>query len=571
MTVFNTMLFWFSVVLSVITIYKMYLSEKYTCFRVRESVISPGAYRLLLVFAFLLAVFVRIYRFGMVPGGFNQDGAMAAVDAKALADYGTDRFGMRFPVHLTAWGFGQMSALLSYLMVPFIKFFGLSPVTARLPQLLVSIMGLLFLYLFVRDAFQKNTALAVLLFAAVNPWHILQSRWALDCNLYPHFCIAGIYFLHRALKRERRLLHLSLSMILFGLSMYCYGISIYTMPLFLLSACIYLLASKKLSSRDALLALAVYLLTAWPFIAVMAINFFRLDTVVTPLFTLPYFPDSVRADDILFFSHNIGSQLLQNFQALISVAVIQRKDLPWNDVQGFGTMYLFSIPFAFAGLCSVFREVRRKAGAVLVLLFLGTGIWGGLATNSVNVNRLNIIFYPIIILAGIGICDVIRRISLPHMEYGIAAAYALAFLLFARTYFTVYAAELDVSFSKDFGDAVCSIKDSSAERFYITVSGQRHAMISEIRTLFWHEVDAAYFQGRVSGDGPPYSEKYVFINTRELTIDPSEDAVYVIAAEDLDCFDSSLFSFEQFGSYYTVTKKDAEQPQAIRDAEDAVK
>ena len=77
-----------------------------------------------LVLIILLAVFIRTWKFGAVPGGMNQDGAMAAVDAKALADYGTDRFGMRYPVHLTAWGFGQMSALLSYLMAPCIKLMG---------------------------------------------------------------------------------------------------------------------------------------------------------------------------------------------------------------------------------------------------------------------------------------------------------------------------------------------------------------------------------------------------------------------------------------------------------------
>ena len=30
---------------------------------------------------FLIAVFVRVFRFGTVPGGMNQDGAMAAVAA----------------------------------------------------------------------------------------------------------------------------------------------------------------------------------------------------------------------------------------------------------------------------------------------------------------------------------------------------------------------------------------------------------------------------------------------------------------------------------------------------------
>ena len=51
-------------------------------------------YYLLLISACIIAVFIRVYQFGNVPGGMNQDGAMAAVDAKALADYGTDRLGM---------------------------------------------------------------------------------------------------------------------------------------------------------------------------------------------------------------------------------------------------------------------------------------------------------------------------------------------------------------------------------------------------------------------------------------------------------------------------------------------
>ena len=110
----------------------------------------------------------------------------------------------------------------------------------------------------------------MLLFAAINPWHILQSRWALDCNLYPHFFMAGIYFLNRGLEKRRFLV---ISMIMFGLCMYCYGISIYTMPLFLLAACVYLLVTKKLTIKDAILALGVYLLVAWPFIATMIINF----------------------------------------------------------------------------------------------------------------------------------------------------------------------------------------------------------------------------------------------------------------------------------------------------------
>ena len=107
MLILNDVLFWAGAVLSVISAYRMCLSERKQGHEAGELHISPRAFRILLALAVLTAVAVRIYRFGLVPGGFNQDGAMAAVDGKALAEYGTDRFGMRLPVHLTAWGYGR--------------------------------------------------------------------------------------------------------------------------------------------------------------------------------------------------------------------------------------------------------------------------------------------------------------------------------------------------------------------------------------------------------------------------------------------------------------------------------
>lgn len=555
MTILNNMLFWTCVILCVISVYKMYLSKRLEEIQPREFAISLRTYRILLVLAFLTAIFVRMYRFGMVPGGFNQDGAMAAVDAKALSDYGTDRFGMFFPVHLTAWGYGQMSSLLSYLMVPFIRIFGFSPFAVRLPVLIVSLVGLGCLYGFTCDVFGKNIGLLVFWFASVNPWHILQSRWALDCNLYSHFFIIGIFLLHKALMGKWKNMYLAASMIVFGLSMYCYGISIYTMPLFLLAACIYLLVSGKLNIKNVVFAAAVYLLVAWPFIMVMAINFFQWDTIHTPLFTLPYFSDSIRSNDILFFSQNILSQLVVNLKSLVRVTALQTKDLPWNDVQNFGTMYLFSFPFAVAGFCGLLYEFRKRAGAVLLFLFLCTGIWCGLVTNNVNVNRLNMIYYSIILLAGIGIYEVIRWMAMPYLKYGIAAAYIVVFVLFARVYFTTYSNEIGVLFNWDFGAALSSLKESEAEKFYITVGYQQNVAITEILTLFWCEIDAEYFQGKTSLDELSYKEKYTFDGMRNITIEPSENAAYIITAEELELFDDSLYEFEQFGRYYRVGKR----------------
>ena len=63
-----------------------------------------------------LAMIVRLWRFGSVPGDMNQDEAFAAYESWSLLHYGIDTAGYHFPVYLTAWGSG-MNALESYLMM----------------------------------------------------------------------------------------------------------------------------------------------------------------------------------------------------------------------------------------------------------------------------------------------------------------------------------------------------------------------------------------------------------------------------------------------------------------------
>jgi 4-amino-4-deoxy-L-arabinose transferase-like glycosyltransferase len=552
MSYFNLTFFIIAAALSIWTINRMLINgDKLTVRPLPKNLL--GLFVLLLVF---LLLFMRTYRFGSVPGGMNQDGASAAVDAKALADYGTDHFGMVWPTHLTAWGYAQMSSLLSYIMAVFIKLFGMSVLTARLPLLIISLLGLLTLYLLCSEAWGKRAGLIVLAFGAVNPWHIMQSRWALEANLYPHFFLFGVYFLHKALHSKYRKTFIGISMIMFGLCMYCYGVSIYTMPLFLVLACIYLLAAKKVKPGEALLALLVWLLVAWPFILTMAVNYFKWDTIELPFMTIPYFKDSVRSNDILFFSGNFGAQLKANLASLWNI-LKQGNDLPWNVISGFGTMYLFSAPFVVVGLVFAVKE-RKNPASVLVLLFLLTGLWCGICTNGVNVNRINIIFYPLIILAGLGIWNVIERAGLPRLELGFIALYLVALCLFGNTYFGSYADSMEYYFMDDFGQAVTAVKDTDAEKIYITSRSQSEnsTNVSEILTLFYQDVDAEYFQGKRQISGQlPYNQRYTYVNMANLEIDGSENAVYVVNYAELQYFQTDDYNIQQYGSYYVLRSK----------------
>ena len=122
-------------------------------------------------FGLLLAVgaFVRCYRFLELPMGQNQDGSMAAVEALCLANNGTDQYGTSWPTYFEAWGYSQMSTLYSYLLIPFVKIFGLSKFTLRFPMLLMGLLTLPLMWDVARRIGGRGFALTALF--------LLRSTW----------------------------------------------------------------------------------------------------------------------------------------------------------------------------------------------------------------------------------------------------------------------------------------------------------------------------------------------------------------------------------------------------------
>jgi len=506
-------------------------------------------YRALVFVFFAAAAFIRVYRFGSVPGGFNQDGAMAAVDALALSNYGADRFGMSLPVHFTAWGYGQMSVLMSYLMVPFIKLFGLSAVTARLPALIASLAGMAALFSFVKGAFGKKQALVVLFLMAINPWHIMQSRWALDCNLFPHFIMISVYLLYKGLSKK---LFLYLSMIGFALCMYAYGIAFYTIPLMLLALCLYLILKKLVRVRDALICAAVYLAFAWPIFAVMIINYFKLPTLRVLGFTMPYFSDSMRAKDLLFFSGNMPGQFAENISAFVRTVVLQRPDAPWNTIDAFGAMYFVSLPFILFGIYTQFFNKRHKSpGEVFLLIWFLTALFAGITVNSVNVNRINIIYYPLVILLGMGINALLERIDVKRVaSAAVFGTYVVMFCMFSFSYFGNHNEILSRYFYDGFGDCVAYAENGDFDKIYITsnIQGPGWSHVSEIMTLFYAKTDARYYQS------PDYKERYVYVDFWGQT-DIYDEAAFIFKRGEEQYFSDSVFEVTMFKDYGVAVRK----------------
>lgn len=481
-----------------------------------------------------LAFLLRIWKFGLIPGGMNQDGAMAAVDAKALADYGTDRFGTFLPTHFEAWGFAQMNVFMSYCMVPFFKLFGMNVVTTRLPVLLFSMLGLVALYFVGRRLLDVRGAQILLAFAACNPWHFMQSRWALESNMLPHVFLIGFCLLLMGLEGKKRWLYLS--MIFFALCMYCYGIAFYTVPVFLIFMAGDFLIKKLLKWWEIAICVLLYVLISWPIYLTMAINAFGWKTMRTFFCTMPYFKDSIRSKDILFFSDNVREQLVKNLEAVKRV-YLEGDGLPWNSMNGIGVMAKCFLPFVLLGLIACVSKLihesdpRKKAGQVALLAFFVIANLSGIITAQVNVNRINFLHYSLLILVAYGICYCIQGI--PNTKYLILASYLILSFLFLGTYFTKNVRTLEKSYYHDFLDAVWYVGDkevSNCTKYVITPDTQYTGskVVSEILTMFALDVDARYYQGfGVDENGLAYAEKFRYVNFTLSDLDPDAPVAFV--------------------------------------------
>lgn len=516
----------------------------------------------ILVFAFV----IRFINIADIPTGINQDEAMGAMDAWALSQYGTDRYGMQWPVHFQAWRYGQMSVLLSYCMVPFIKLFGFSTFAVRIPMVLASTAGIALVYLVARKFFNANLSLTVMAFAAINPWQFMQSRWSLDCNLFPHVFLLGFYLLLCGLEKRK---HLYLSMVFFGLTFYCYGIAVYSVPVFLFVFAAWCLWKKELTFREILISVCIFFAVALPEILTMFINMFRLPTIETPLFTIPFFPESIRSNDILFLNFSFY-QLGRNALSMLKQVFLQKPDYLFNTLPEFGPMYHISTPFMFLGIvlfskrffvnvkdlfCT--RNTTRQQTLDLALLgFFIMGIWVGLLTFEVNVNRINIIFYPLMFLTVYGIASFIqwltkcinkvlehfkRKTYLTHkvLNAGFIIGYCILCLNFFTQYFGTFPTEIRTMFNVDFLSIIKEADElEDYDTLYVTsnMGWQTNYRMAEILAQYSCQMDALYYQEKTNETGGrtllPYSERYHFVDIwRETSFDTN--ALYVVHEKDL--------------------------------------
>lgn len=210
-----------------------------------------------------LALLPRVTLLDVAPPGFSQDEAVSLVDAWHLARTGRDHLGNAFPFGAQE-AFGDwISPLLTYLELPLAALWGPDRLAGRLTTALVGAMTAPLSFTLARRlGLPLAGALAAGVAAALSPWQIFLSRFALPPSLAPTswmLCLlAALLFVQQSTRRTALLLALTA-----GVSLYSYPTMKLAAPLLVGWAALLALLNVRRSVVRAWLPSALLLVLLW--------------------------------------------------------------------------------------------------------------------------------------------------------------------------------------------------------------------------------------------------------------------------------------------------------------------
>lgn len=387
-----------------------------------------------IIFLVILAVgiFARAWRFGVMPPGINVDEASIGIEAYDLYKFGMDRNAVSYPVHLISWGSGQ-NVLYAYMIIPFIVLNGLNAISIRLPMMLAGILSLPLMYLVGKKIINNKLGLLAMFFMAISPWHIVNSRWAVESNILPFLFLSGFTLLLYSNQKNHRFIFAN---IFFAACLYAYGTAYVGVPIFLLLTVPILIYAKQITLKQAIAGLSIFTALALPIALFVLINTFKFDVIHLGVITIPRMPVQARYETMAaVFGGSPIQAMSENIGIMLKLLWSQEDAFPWNYVAPFGYFYAIAFPFALIGVLLLILPLKsnpeNKTQRGILLAWILASIAIGII-HPTNLTRLNFIFTPILLCIALFIFELDKRV-----KYSLAvsvAALSIGFIFFTLAY-----------------------------------------------------------------------------------------------------------------------------------------
>jgi len=527
-------------------------------FKNKVCYLQKGTYFYLFIIFFLVIGFsVRIIAISTLPLGLNQDEASIGYDAYSILKTGSDRHGVEFPVHLISWGSGQ-NALYAYLSIPFISVFGLNPFSVRIVNAIFSCISLIFFYLLFKLLFDKRKAIVALAILTICPWSIMSGRWGLECNIFPTLFLIGIYFLIKSIHSSSY--NIFISIVVFAVCLYSYGTSYLIVPLFFLLSFPYLLLNKYITLRNLILSFGVFFFISLPIIMFVIINHLNLPQFKILNLTIPRLDRNRTTEIFNMFSPDILVTLFKNTSRLVNIVFLQTDGNLYNAIPTFGTIYGISLPFFLIGLYNVLskKEERKQPHHFIFLMWFLSSIVLGISSH-ININRLNIIFFPMLYFVVHGIFDVSNTLVEKyrnHYKIILSSLYFSFFCFFLVYYFVEFHGGNEV-YSPGLGDAIRYAENiNQSDSINITTNTVN---MPYIYVCFYNRLDPNIFLNAVkykkNKEQDEFEEveqlgRYTFGNG-----DVKKSAIQILSKEELKYMNLKPILRKDFGNYSVLKFK----------------
>jgi len=472
----------------------------------------------LLLLIILVASFLYFYKIGEVPNSLSDDEATVGYNAYSILTTGKDEFGKAFPLAFRFFG-AYTPPLYVYLVIPFIKLFGLTASSLRVLSGIVTLVGVLVIYRFVRKLAlfsSPATALLAALIFATSPWVIFYARIGYEVTFGYLLYSLGALFVWDGLDRRRLS---TLGLVLLSLSTYVAHAERYLVPLFLLL--IFVAFRQEIfipANRNRLRAgLIILLLTQIP-------NFFLMTTkafwVKNAVFDNPSL--TVMVNDFV-------SQLLTYLspRALFGISPDINLQHTAPEIPLFYSWLI--IPFLI-GLYQIYQKVRTPGGKFLLIFLLTAPIPGAFSGHFISIQRVLPMMVPLILIIALGLDFILRKVKLIFFLPVFFLLTAFSLLLFWRSYWVLFPKERAAYWSYGVEQLSEIVKSKPETTFVIDTA---RAPTTYIGFLFYLQYPPAEYQKQFSSDfvksyyaNPPLSGNYRFANIELRPIEWKRD-IYV--------------------------------------------
>ena len=541
-----------------------------------KSSTQSGAYKIMLLFAFILHIGVFIYF--MVKKPINIDEAMTVLNANSLAKSGTDILGEKLPIYFDTWLHGGQSPFATYLIAIMIKLFGYSLFVTRVPMFVFSMLGLIAFYKFLKEVIPENETLINIAFclACISPWHLYSSAFTLDCNFLPHIAMFGMYFLAKGINRTKSK-YFVFSMLFFGLGFYCYILSAIIIPVLLAVLFLILLIKKKVSFKNTIISVITIFIVAIPFILQGLVQFGIIENLNFLGFSISKMPYYSRGSELKL------NNILENLgEGIISLLFTDIYSFNAKGVNSFNFANSFGSVALLAGVITLILNKTRKRNdfgiflkAVIISTLVSSAAVCSLTFYATALYRYNIYNYIFIIISAYGIYSVSKLFKKPRFKE--VTSLLVATSLIITTYCFAYYYKNDVINTNTFYtssiEECLNYNKSNKNVTLVCVDEETNinsGQITErmiIDTLYHHinEKDftdieallykAGYFNNNDFSNLPKFTKdnSIEFKNPKEKII---EDYVIVYSPQLKNLkYDKNQYEIIDFGSFVVLNKK----------------